>query len=184
MKSQYKIIIITLILAALAYLSYGFIYWWKKGSEKRTTCQYLNNNRFGKDIIFVDCFGIFSIEHEFPWLDGKRLSIYDIRDDKHNYNISILNSLKNYKIENGFMYIHEPLIFPINQYAHVKFGDKEWQFPREFFLNGEIKEINYKSPEDFPNYIQVEMVTGEVTLYNTYDQMPDEVENIFKSLEQ
>lgn len=81
------------------------------------------------------------------------------------------------------MYIYEPLIFPIDEYAHVKYGSKEWQYPREFFINGKVKEINYKSPEEFPNYIQVEMATGEVKSYNTYDQMLDEIKTIFQELE-
>ena len=188
MKFKYKItIIILLIIVALAYLIFGFINWQKRQDAKMASCEYLDENRYGVSIDpinFIDCFDIFSIEQESLLYQNNRMNLYYIRDDKHDYNISMLNTLKNYKIDNGFMYIYEPLIFPESEYARIQFGDKPWQFPQKFFINGEVKEINYKSPQEFPNYIQVEMTTGEVTLYNTYDQIPDEVKNIFKSLEQ
>ena len=191
MKFRYKITVIVLLaLAAFTYLIYSFIYWQKrvseKQAEKQANCQYLNQDRYGgfvDPVDFIDCFGIFSIEHDSPLLGNKRLDLYYIRDDKHDYNISILDTLKHYKIFSGIMYIYEPVIFPEEEYTHIRYGEKPWQYPQKFFMDGAVKEINYASPNDFPKYIQVETSTGEVTLYNTYDQMPEEAKLIFQELE-
>ena len=161
------IVLIIILLALLIFLFKG----------------YINSNRYGKDVSFVDCFDIFSIEHESPALGNKRYSLYNIRDDKHDYIISIIDTLKHYKISNGMMYIYEPLIFPVDQYYTEKYGDKPWQYPQKYFMNSQVIEINYRSPQEFPNYIQVEISTGEVTLYNTYDEISEEVKGIFRELE-
>ena len=55
-------------------------------------------------------------------------------------------------------------------------------YNKRYLINGKLRNYNFKINE-IPSYIQVEMSTGEVTLYNTYDQMPGEVKQIFQELE-
>jgi len=186
LKFKYKFIIaVILVLASLAYLIYGFFYWQKLTADRIAACQYLDNNRYGKDISLVDCFGIFSIEHTTSWEDNRSLSYYIIRDDKHANGFAMIENLKQYKIVGDYMYVYEKLIGKPEGYTRLKYGkDEPWKYPRQYYIRGEVKEIYYNSPLEFPHYLKVEMTTGEVTLYNTYVQMPEEAKNIFKELEQ
>ena len=187
-KNTIKIIlIIFLSLLLMVVLLYSFQKNQQEYQGKIAKCQYLNQDKYGgfvDPVGLVDCFSIFSIESENVSIDNSNSTIYTVRDNQHNLSVAIIKNLKNYKIADNYLYIYEPVIFPPEKYTRIKYNkDEDWVYPQSYFMNGQVKEINYKSPDEFPNYIQVEILSGEVTLYNTYDQMPEEVKNIFQELE-
>ena len=176
----------TVILLAIMSLVIARIFFFLRGKnnieQKKASCQYLNNNRYGGLVdftSFIDCFGIISIENSTQEIDNKNIETYTIRDDKHDYTIAIIDNPKGYKVNNDKLYIIDNFFKKIaapDRVEPVNYG--QW-----FYINGEVKKNTYPHLSDIPKYIQVDISTGEVTLYNTYDQMPEEVKTIFKELE-
>jgi len=174
---------IAILVCALLYV---FILLIIKADEKdinkvNQECPYLTQATYGIDFGFVKCFGIFSIGHETIWLNDKdEISIYVLRDDQHNYNIARITGLEKYSIINNSLYIFDD--------GYDKVAAPEGKYPGEdyhryFYVDGAKKDFAYPHLVDVPDYIQVETSTGEVTLYNTYDQMPEEAKLIFQELE-
>lgn len=165
-----SLLIVLLVVVSISYLSKND----KQIEEKKNSCEYVDNNRYGSFVdltSFVDCFGILSVETND--------SAYTIRDDKHDYNIAIVGSKKDYLLQNDFLYIYDDYFKKI-----AKPDSKEpVNYGMEYFVNGEVKLFTYPHIPDIPKYIKVEINTGEVTLYKTYDQMPKDAKQIYEELE-
>ena len=119
-------------------------------------CPYLDNQRYGKDISYIDCFNIFSIEHESPWLGNEQLSVYNVRDDKNNYNIATVSDLKRYKVVNNYLYIFD------DGWKKLSAPDKPdpVNYSRDFYINSKVKEYTYPHLIDMPNFIRVKISSG------------------------
>lgn len=188
MKLKYKTIVYLVIIVIIvsAIFTYIIINYIKKNQERVTSCKYLNNDRYNEiidPIYLIDCFNIFSIETADFFEDGKKINAYIIRDNKNNYGFAIIKDLKQYKIVNDYLYVYETLIARSESYTRVKYNQGDWQYPREYYINGNIQKILYKSPNDFPQYLKVEISSGEIILYNNYSSMPEEIKQIFQELE-
>lgn len=121
----------------------------------------------------IDCYGILSIERS--GIDVAPL--FQMRDHKHNYGITFLNSSKQYRISGDYLFVkrHEKNI----GFELVSRKYMVWQVTE----SGEREILDYDQKEDVPTYLKVDYRTGVVTSYLNYDQMPEEDKNVFQQLE-
>ncbi|OGY42211.1 MAG: hypothetical protein A2Y67_01685 [Candidatus Buchananbacteria bacterium RBG_13_39_9] len=118
--------------------------------------------------------GIISIE---DWKIPQRH--YEIRDDKHSYIIEFVNNTKQYKLNDGSLYIYRA---PDESFQTQLGNNNEKVFYEKLFMNGEIKTIEYDNFEKIPKYMKVDVNTGEVSLYNSFGEMTSGDSNIYREL--
>ena len=169
--------LLLIIASIIIILVAGYLFRWRLGYYRtQAKCPYLDLSHYGIDMARVDCFDIFSV--------GRSRDIYYLRDDKNDLEISTLKSTDQYKKTDNALYIFEVPFLGEDGYYWVKYEEEsDREYPREYFMNNQIKEIIYNSLEEFPKYIQIQYGTGETALYNNYDEMPDEAKAISQELE-
>src|SRR3989338_1729505 len=168
---SFVIIGITIIALGLFFLIKHFN---KQTKDLYTRCPGYDDSWIG-DVQTEDCIGHLNIERSY--LCGslekteKCPNTY-VYDTLHNSDIL---GIDKYKIADKQLYVIGTLKF-------IYFDDSK-EYVTSAMINGEDKVFIYKNKEEAPHYFIVNSENGDMTLYNTYDQMPTEVKTIFKELE-
>jgi len=169
-NKKYKRVITTCIIIILILLIALLLLIFQQPSDKISKdCPYLKPNTYIVDSSLIECFGVISIGLVFQ-------DQFEIRDDKNDYTIAIIDNRDKIKKVNNNLFIY----YPIKHFFSKE--EKLQPYYKDFFVQGESKHFKFTFDE-VSEYIQVEISTGEITLYNTYKQMPDDVKSIFQDLE-
>jgi len=135
-----------------------------------------NWGHYGRDIDFVDCMGIISIDR---WNRSLSDTLYNFRDFKHDYYFAGINDLSQYGVVNDFLYVKD-----FDKYeGYVIYDDGAKHYTQNFLTDGKVKQYLYDSPDEIPRFRKVNVQTGEITLYKTFDEMPESDRKIFEELE-
>ncbi|MBT7228746.1 hypothetical protein HN859_04470, partial [Candidatus Parcubacteria bacterium] len=137
-------------------------------------------DRSGTDVSFQNCFGLINIDKD------KISGYYRIWDDKHNYNVVSILDLDQYLLKDQKIYIYDKLDYGNPQkYFSTILGDgnnSELLYLRSFLKDGNLENFQYRSMEEIPSYFIIDINTGEISLYKTYDEMLEEDKIIFKEI--
>ena len=171
-----KVKIISFIIIGIAIVALGLFflikYFNNQTKDLYTRCPGYDDSWIG-DVQTEDCIGHLNIERSY--LCGslekteKCPNTY-VYDTLHNSDILYIDS---YKIISSSLYV-------IGGLKVIKLDDQNYATIRE---NGADKTIVFKNKDEMPKYFIVNSETADMILYNTYDQMPEEVKTIFKELE-
>jgi hypothetical protein len=181
-KNKIIIFLIIVIVILMGLVSYLLISEYKEKIDDLYSSCYDLEKGFGGpiDITMKDCVGYLRLEQsklcgikEQP-KNCENIYVYDAL-----HNLSFIRNVDKYLINK------ENNLYVVGELWATNFKDENGEeFVIRIPVNGEYQVIDYKSKEEMPRYFLINSETGDMTLYNTYDQMPDEVKNIFKSLEQ
>jgi len=161
--------------------------WWLIGlqfdyEEKIARCpEYEDTVYFGsgsQDYSFVDCYGVVIIEKSPRTHPSERhYAIKDVRD-KH-YWIASVSSKNAYKIEEEFIYVFDDNIESADPNVEL---NNVWMYSRHFYVKGEFKAFYYSERSEIPLYLKINTQTGEVTLYNVFEEMPENDREVFEGI--
>jgi|SRR3989338_8133577 len=181
MKNKINILLIIIILLGIIIFFYFLIKNYKDQSDELYSKCYNLEKGFGGpiDITMIDCIGYLRIErsklcgtHEQPQRCENK-HIYDAFN-----HLSFIKNAEKYLINEKFLYVIGEL-----WYTNFNNQNEKNEYIIRVPINGNYKVIKYQNEESIPKYFMVNPETGDMTLYNTYDQMPEEVKTIFKELE-
>jgi hypothetical protein len=136
----------------------------------------INWGHYGRDIDFVDCMGIISIDR---WNRSLSDTLYNFRDFKHDYYFAGINDLNGYAMLDSNLYIINKGVGK----SKVSFDNVHYQYKEKYFINGEFKYFYYDKIEDIPIFLKVNTMSGEVAFYKSLDEIPESDRKIFEELE-
>jgi hypothetical protein len=183
-KNKLLIFIVIFIILLFCLTVYFLIISYKKQSDNlysNSRCYNLEKGFGGPiDIIIIDCIGYLRLQQSK--LCGS------IEQPKRCENIYIYDSLNHLSfIKNVDKYIFKSKSLYVIGDLDLNYGMnnnlEEYTYTVYLPINGEYKIIDYKDTESIPRYFVVNSETGDMILYNDYNQMSEEEKVIFKNLE-
>lgn len=122
------------------------------------------------DTKLIACYGAITEEQ---WMEVE--NGYSLYDHINKYEITSLDYQGGYKVEENKIFVVVKDSRPKNLPSYGV-----W-----YFVDGEQKPFTYKSYDDIPKYIAIDIYSGEVTIYpNDLSKIPETESKIFKELEE
>lgn len=121
------------------------------------------------------CYGILVIQTQVD----DTISKYLINDYKHGlYVVSAINNKNRYRVEGNTMYI-------IDEREHtgtIRHDNGPIKSIVDVYQNGKVITLEFDNPEDIPNYVTVDINSGEVARYKTINEVPESAKMIFQEI--
>ena len=137
-------------------------------------CPGIDLAKYNKDTSLVNCFGIISIDKSFE----SGIS-YRVRDFRHDYDVATLNNLNDFKFKNSNLYVIDR-----SQHVRIDSNNPSSKYFVQFYKAGAIKTFYYDTQDEIPKYLLINTISGEVTLFKTTIEMPEDDRKIFEELEE
>ena len=126
---------------------------------------------FGSDVQYIACYGVVTVDKDIS--NPKSRYAYTLKDHKNDYEMVVLPN------GHSFELLGEELLF---YYIDPRPNDlADWGL--NFFVDGDDKIFIYRSYDEIPKYLSVNIYSGEVTIYpNNLEAIPEVERSIFKEL--
>ncbi len=167
------IIICTLFVISILYIGYQLHL---NGKNIAINCKQINIKKYiGRDFQLQTCYGSIVVTKINPSISKTR---YVIEDDKNGYTIAGFNSLSQYRVIGGYLYVKD-----YNPAISISRKNEKDFYDKEYFSNGKMNYAEYDKIEDIPVFNVVNIETNELKFYKNTNEMSVDVKSIFAELE-
>lgn len=120
----------------------------------------------------VECFGVLSTSsYDLPGFEG----FTSIDDHVRNYSIAAFKPYSNFRFIDNKIYV-------IEQSNNYYMNGITKKYYHDYYINGKLETLEYASKEEFPKYLIIDILTGNVNLFYSINEVPINIRYIFDEL--